>query len=338
MAGRVRVSIVCPVFNTAPQLLAAAVRSVLEQEGGTPHELLLVDDASSASDTLTALEQASRNPQITVVRAAYNGGPARARNLGVARATGDWIAFIDSDDIWPLGKLARAEAILRQHSDTVWIGAAEAKLEADGQLRPGRPMSCLSTEVRAADGSVLLSAPALTRSFILEGMHLGANLLRRDLLLAAGGFDARITYGEDWVLLSRISLAAPMRYDPEIGYVLRRQQASMMWSGGRLSSRFASGQQIAFHDPMLKPFRREIRWELYKTYKDIAANNLLNRRRLRALWFAARAFAVDPREVADLLLLIRLLPAQGGPALATALQRYSSAEQIDLARIGGMNR
>lgn len=338
-ADCMQVSVICPVYNVAPGLLAAAVQSVMGQTGAGVHELLLVDDASTSADTVAALaEYTTCNQRISVVRAARNGGPAAARNLGIARATGDWIGFIDADDLWAQGKLARAEAFLSRSPDTVWFGAAASTLESDGLMRPGPPLSCLPPNADAANETVNLVTPALTRSLIMEGMHLGANLMHRSIVIAAGGFNARITYGEDWVLLSRISLIASMRYDPEIGYVLRRQQQSMMWSAGRLSARYASGQRVAYRDPVLRPFRREIRWELYKTYKDLAANNLLNHRRLAALWFAAQAFAVDPREVAEFLLLLRLMATRGGAKRRQGLQRYSTSEQIDLAQIQGSGR
>lgn len=154
------------MYNVAPGLLAAAVRSVMGHAGAGVHELLLVDDAWTAADTVATLaEYATCNPRISVARA--------ARALGIARATGDWIGFIDADDLWPQGNRARAEALLGRNPDTVWFGAAEAKLETNGLMRPGAPLSCLPTNGDAANETVNLVTPALTLSLIIAGMHLG---------------------------------------------------------------------------------------------------------------------------------------------------------------------
>lgn len=324
-------SVICPVFDTEAALLQAAVHSVLQQKNGPDLELVLVDDGSTHPATLASLAAlTSSESRVTMLRSTQNRGPAGARNLGIHHAKGDWIGFIDADDLWTAGRLARAMDILRQHPNAEWIGGAEATLEADGETRARRPMSCVPTVVGPHDVAAPIETPALTRSFILEGMHLGANLIRRSLAITAGYFDQRIAYGEDWVFLSRISLHATMYYDRNPCYILRRQGASMMRSAGRLSIKYASGQRIALRDARLGAFRRELRWALYRVYKDLAMNNRLNGNSLRAFSFACRAWLVDPREVRDVLIFVRTLALPESAELTGELKRYCTAEMVIL--------
>ena len=326
------VSVICPVFDTPPAVLAAAVRSVLDQGGPHGVELVLVDDRSTDPTTLAALRDAAGDARVRVVHQDKNTGPAQARSVGLAHAAHEWIGFVDSDDLWPEGKLDRAAAVLQEWPDTRWIGGGFATLLPGGTLRPSRKLTedCPPSETgRAAHR---LRTPASTRALVGAWHPLGTGLFRKGLIEAAGGFNPRLKYGEDWLMCLRASLLAPVDYIETETYVLRRQGASLMRSPGRLSAESVRGIETARRDPALRAVRRELRWLGYAAYKDVAMNNALNGRKLKGLGFALRAFLVDPREAGELLLFLRLLRATG-PELASGLGRYSNAEQVDLSRL-----
>ncbi len=94
-----KVSVVIPTFNRA-NYIVRAVKSVLAQTYKN-YEIIVVDDGST-DDTRQLLE-----PYSHCVRYIYqdNAGPAAARNNGISRAEGEWLAFLDSDDIWLSQKL-----------------------------------------------------------------------------------------------------------------------------------------------------------------------------------------------------------------------------------------
>jgi glycosyltransferase involved in cell wall biosynthesis len=325
-----RVSVICPVFDTRVDLLEAAVASVLAQHGDALHELILADDGSTRGATLLALGRLkAMDGRIVVLDHARNTGPAAARNRGLAHATGDWIGFIDSDDLWPADKLTQACAVLDQAPAAEWIGCGTEQLGIDGALRPCPELSCAEQTTPRAGRPARLEGPALTRCLILEWMHLGAHLIRRETVQAAGGFDSAIAYGEDWNLLCVISRRATLHFTPAIGYVLRRQFASLMWSAGRMSDRYASGHRAALRDPRLHCIRREARWALYRTYKEIALQNAANGRPWHGLWFSLRALAVDPRELGEFAVFLRILLRRQVARPST----YSNAEILDLAGI-----
>ncbi|MET8702231.1 glycosyltransferase family 2 protein [Kitasatospora sp. NPDC004723] len=92
------VSVVMPVFNSATTL-GAAIRSVLMQTHADL-ELLITDDGSSDGSMDLIMEFARQDDRVLPQSAPERGGAARARNLSIARAGGEYVAFLDSDDLW----------------------------------------------------------------------------------------------------------------------------------------------------------------------------------------------------------------------------------------------
>lgn len=102
------ISVIIPVYNR-PQAAHGAVASVLRQRGLGAEELevLVVDDCSTPALTLDTDDQ-----RVRCIRSDQNVGPAGARNIGVNASRGDLIAFLDSDDVWLVDKLAQQLSIL----------------------------------------------------------------------------------------------------------------------------------------------------------------------------------------------------------------------------------
>ena len=116
------VSVVIPTHNRR-DLLAEAVASVREQTYD-PIEIIVIDDGSSDG---TAKMIRERFPRVRLVRQPHRGVSA-ARNRGIAEAQGEYIAFLDSDDLWLPKKLAaEMDALLKNpelkicHTDEIWI-------------------------------------------------------------------------------------------------------------------------------------------------------------------------------------------------------------------------
>jgi glycosyltransferase involved in cell wall biosynthesis len=118
------ISVIIPTFNRA-KLLVEAVGSVLDQRDVPEEvEIVVVDDGSTDN---TAETLATLAGKIRCIRQEHSG-VSRARNLGISRSGGEWIAFLDSDDLWLPGKLREQMKFFSDHpqtllcqTDEIWI-------------------------------------------------------------------------------------------------------------------------------------------------------------------------------------------------------------------------
>lgn len=126
------VSIIMPAHNSEPTL-ADAVNSVISQT--YPNwELLVVDDASKDLTRGMANEFASSDPRIRVVPLDKNVGVAEARNIGIRAARGQYLAFLDSDDLWlPMKLQVQLEAMRR--NDAPLSFSRYSRIRVDGSIR-----------------------------------------------------------------------------------------------------------------------------------------------------------------------------------------------------------
>src|SRR6476659_3353634 len=95
------VSVILPTYNRA-NFLAASISSVLSQTF-TDIELIIADDGSD--DEVYAYLCSIEHPAVRVIRLPHSGNPARVRNAALRLATGHYVAFQDSDDVWKPRKL-----------------------------------------------------------------------------------------------------------------------------------------------------------------------------------------------------------------------------------------
>jgi glycosyltransferase involved in cell wall biosynthesis len=116
------ITAIITTHNRCDAALAAAA-SVLDQDPAVA-ELFVCDDGSSDETPERFAEWAAREPRLRYHRfSTPQGGPGAGRNHGIAHAAGDWIAFLDDDDLWLPGKLAVQGAHLDDHHDVVATNA-----------------------------------------------------------------------------------------------------------------------------------------------------------------------------------------------------------------------
>src|SRR5579863_9408144 len=111
------VSIVLPTFNRL-HLLPASLDSVFAQTF-TDWELIVADDGSDEA-TRDCLRRWAERPRVRVQWLEHSGRPAVARNAAIRSALGEYVAFLDSDDLWLPEKLARQLASLRNSAQCRW--------------------------------------------------------------------------------------------------------------------------------------------------------------------------------------------------------------------------
>jgi len=183
-----RVSIVVPVYN-AERTLAATLRSVWAQTCGD-FELLVVNDGST--DGTAALLAGQSDPRLRVI-SHRNAGVSASRNRGVAEARGEFVAFLDGDDLWTPDKLQAQVAALQGAPDAALVYSWTDLIDEAGRvIQRGSHV--------VANGRVY---PLLaSRNFLDCG---STPLIRRSALIEAGPFDETLKGGEDWDLWLRLA-------------------------------------------------------------------------------------------------------------------------------------
>lgn len=209
------ISVVIPVYNGA-DFVAAAISSALAQSY-RPTEVIVVDDGSI--DATAQIVGAYRDVHY-ICQA--NRGPSAARNTGIDAAHGEYIAFLDADDVWMPDKLAKQMALLESCPDA---GLAFANmclcLQGDDPQASMFEKYHYSTSF-FGDERLVIDAPLkLVRTNFIPTSTV---LARKRIVAAAGGFDEHFHKAEDWDLWLRIALRAPIAYTPDL-LMLKRVHA-----------------------------------------------------------------------------------------------------------------
>jgi glycosyltransferase involved in cell wall biosynthesis len=206
------VSVIIPTRNRSG-LLAMTLHSVLRQQG-VDLEVIVVDEAST--DDTPAILAAPGDPRVRVIRHDVPRGVAAARNHGGADALGEWITFLDDDDLWAPDKLVQQLRAARDGGrDWAYVGAVN--FIDDFRILYGRP-PLPPDEVVAA----------LPHHYAIPGG--GSNVLvRKAMWLRAGPFDTRLRNTEDWEMCIRLSKLGPPAWvcSPLVARRLHRSNSSL---------------------------------------------------------------------------------------------------------------
>jgi GT2 family glycosyltransferase len=185
-------SVVIPTYNRA-DLLRETLDSVLRQDGAD-FEVIVVDDGSPEDLSRLADEYRTR---VTILRQ-ENAGPSAARNRGAAAARGEYVAFLDSDDVWfPWTLSAYRQAIAERGRPAFVAGcprvfANPAELEGFG-----------NSPLQTLDFADYLSAGDAWRWFGASSF-----VIRRDVFLESSGFSPAMWHGEDADLALKLGTAS----------------------------------------------------------------------------------------------------------------------------------
>jgi hypothetical protein len=195
------VSVIVPAYN-AESTLAATLQSVSVQSH-TRLEIIVVDDGSTDATTDLAESIRQTEPRITLIRQA-NAGVAAARNAGLALAKGEYVSWLDADDLWHPTKLAKQlEAIATAKVPLGFVYTGYRLIDTDGiVIRNPRTLADVS-------GATVCRQIATTYF-----TNVSSIMAPRALAQALGGHDPRLrTWGiegaEDLLLQLRLALRAP---------------------------------------------------------------------------------------------------------------------------------
>lgn len=190
------ISVVIPTFNRV-SLLERALASVLMQT--LPADEIIIVDDGSTDNTVSTLK--SLHPEVNLIQQ-DNQGVSAARNTGISAARHDWIALLDSDDVWHENKLERQIKALKNapeyllcHSDEIWI-------------RNGVRVNQMNKHKKAGGHIFRHCLP-------LCAISPSAALIHRSLFEKIGLFDENLPACEDYDLWLRICSRYPVLYIDE---------------------------------------------------------------------------------------------------------------------------
>jgi glycosyltransferase involved in cell wall biosynthesis len=186
------VSVVVPTRNR-PHLLRLSVLSALRQRGADV-EVIVVDDASTNDTAAMVSNVADR--RVRLLRQASRGGVSATRNRGIEEASGEWIAFLDDDDLWAPEKLMlQLESATR--AGRTWAYAGDVNVDDD--------LRVLSASRPPTPEQVMEALPRY------NPVPSGASnvIVRADALAEAGHFDPYLRRTEDWDMWIRLARAGP---------------------------------------------------------------------------------------------------------------------------------
>jgi glycosyltransferase involved in cell wall biosynthesis len=182
------ISVVVPVFN-GEQTIQETIESVLKQTF-TDFEIIVIDDGSQDATEEIVLSIKDNRIQIYSYP---NAGLAASRNRGIVKAIGEYIAFIDADDLWTSEKLEAQIHALQTNSNAAVAYSWTDYIDQDSNfLRRGSHLT--------------VNGDIYAHLLVIDFLENGSNpLIKKQAFVEVGNFDESLTAAEDWDLLLRLA-------------------------------------------------------------------------------------------------------------------------------------
>lgn len=279
------ISVVIPCYN-AEKYIVAAIRSVMLQNWPNL-EIIVVDDGSRDNSVAVV---ADNFPFVKLIRQT-NQGVAAARNNGIAQCSGDWIAFIDADDIWLAGKLQNQWALLKEQPSVrmsctswqMWQSVDPEPTEALVNQLQASPVEKTS----GAGPSGWIYADLLVACIVWTSTV----LVHRSVFEEVGNFDSTLRIGEDYDLWLRASRVTQILRVAQPSALYRRHMASLTKSGP-----LKNWEAIVINSALSRwgwtspdgnnADKKAVHKHIARTWADFAGANLVAGQRERA-WYAS---------------------------------------------------
>lgn len=247
-AGPPSVSVVVTTYNYAAYL-PQALDSVLAQRF-QDLEIIVVDDGS-ADETPEVMRRYVTHPRLRYVRRP-NGGQASAKNLGVRLAVGEYVAFLDADDVWTPDKLEKQIPLFASRPELGIVYSRCRRIDRHGEAL-GEP-------------DLPLSRGRVTRQLFIENfIPFSSSVVRRTCFATVGMFDERLPMAIDYDLWLKMSLRYEVEYCDEILVLYRTGHGHMsdhvdlrLRCASFVARRFVEEHPGAIDRPTLKADRKSV--------------------------------------------------------------------------------
>jgi glycosyltransferase involved in cell wall biosynthesis len=248
-----KVSVIIPAYN-AMVYLPETIANVLAQTF-TDFEVIIVNDGST--DNIVEWQEQIRDSRVKLISQA-NQGLAKARNAGIKESQGEYLAFLDADDLWEFTKLAKQVEVLDAYPDVGLVYSWVTYINQQGKST-GR------TVCYQAEGNVWQELA--TKNLIECG---SVPMVRLACLEAVGTFDEQLSclnIGEDWDMWLRIAARYPFKVIPESLVYYRQLPGSASKNCELVAKSFRAVIEKAFADAPLEllPLRNRSYGNFYLT-------------------------------------------------------------------------
>jgi glycosyltransferase involved in cell wall biosynthesis len=209
-----KISVIIPAYN-AESTIAETIQSVQKQTF-TDFELIVINDGSK--DKTVEIVENIKDERLNFFSYENRGLPV-ARNRGISHASGEFIAFLDADDLWTADKLERQLIALEENPEAGVAYSWTCFMDVDEQ---GKPLSFLPSPRYAFTGNVY------QKLLVSDFIHSGSNtLIRRQAIDAAGEFDPALKSCEDWDYWLRLATSWHFVVVPKHQILYRRTPGAM---------------------------------------------------------------------------------------------------------------
>lgn len=196
-----KVSVIIPCYNREATL-PRTLDSVIDQSYGNI-EVIIVDDGSTDASPAVIDDYVSRYPDRFRVIRTSNGGPYAARNLALDNATGEFIAFLDSDDYWAGGKIEKQVKLYEENEELGLQHTAVTQIDGAGNVYKHSVLG---------EG---FSGNCFRKLLVRNGIATSSVMVPKFVFDKVGNFNEKYRARGDWEMWTRISRAYPIYYIEE---------------------------------------------------------------------------------------------------------------------------
>lgn len=310
------VSVIIPAYN-AEKTILETIESLQEQTL-SDFEIIVINDGST--DRTIELLSALSDPRLKVF-SYENGGLPTARNRGISHATGEFISFIDADDLWTSDKLQAQIEALQVHPEAGVAYSWTAFINESSQF-------LYAWEPIYFEGDIY--PEILLQNFISSGSNI---LVRKQFIEQAGLFDPSLKSAEDWDYYIRLAALCPFVVVPKYQILYRRSSQSMTSKVDVMEKYILQVIERAFQQaPVnLKPLKKQ---SLARTYKYLSQLCMAHISDQKGIKQASQKFIQAVQLYPQLLLekssqrlffkilILRFLPSQVARKMTQTLKRF----------------
>ncbi len=239
-----KVSIIIPTYNSE-KTIEETITSV-QQQTFTDYEIIVIDDGSQ-DNTITVVNNiVEPRLQLFVYE---NGGVATARNRGISHATGEFIAFLDADDLWSTDKLASQVEALYQNPEAKVVYSWTKYIDEQGK-------ALFSGTRYSYRGNIYQQL--LQTNFLTNASNI---LIHRDVLDLVTGFNPELAYTADWDFYLRLAKNFDFAVVPKFQIYYRQSANSMSTKIEQLKQ-----ESILFLDRVYQTATDELKLQKNRSY------------------------------------------------------------------------